>query len=92
MKISADDLFPYNFDNVLRDILEHKHTYYVFKGGRGSCKSSFVSIAIILLMTRKENRDKGDTENIMSVERCRDNRRRGMSRPYTSIGQHTAEN
>lgn len=58
MKISADDLFPYNFDNVLRDILEHKHTYYVFKGGRGSCKSSFVSIVIILLMTRKENRDK----------------------------------
>lgn len=53
MKISADDLFPYNFDNVLRDILEHKHTYYVFKGGRGSCKSSFVSIVIILLMTRK---------------------------------------
>lgn len=58
MKISADDLFPYNFDNVLRDILEHKHTYYIFKGGRGSCKSSFVSIVIILLMTRKENRDK----------------------------------
>ena len=39
-----------------------------------------------------ENRDKGDTENIMSVERCRDNRRRGMYGPYTSIGQHTAEN
>ncbi len=56
--ITLDDLIPQNFDDVLNDILEHNHTHYVFKGGRGSCKSSFVSIAIILLMTRPENRDK----------------------------------
>lgn len=56
--ITLDDLIPHNFDDVLMDVLEHRHTHYIFKGGRGSCKSSFVSIAIILLMTRAENRDK----------------------------------
>lgn len=58
VKITLDDLIPQNFDDVLMDVLEHRHTHYIFKGGRGSCKSSFVSIVIILLMTRPENRDK----------------------------------
>lgn len=56
--ITLDDLIPPNFDDVLNDILEHRHTHYVFKGGRGSCKSSFVSIVIILLMTMPQNKDK----------------------------------
>lgn len=56
--ITLDDLIPHNFDDVLIDVLEHRHTHYIFKGGRGSCKSSFVSIAIILLITIPENRDK----------------------------------
>lgn len=56
--ITLDDLIPHNFDDVIIDVLEHRHTHYIFKGGRGSCKSSFVSIAIILLMTIPENRDK----------------------------------
>ena len=39
------------YDDVLVDILEHKHTHYVFPGGRGSTKSSFVGgIAIPLLI------------------------------------------
>ena len=54
---TLDELIPENFDDVLKDVLEHRHTYYVFKGGRGSCKSSFVSIAIILLMTAPEYKD-----------------------------------
>lgn len=37
---------------VLKYILEHKYVHYVFAGGRGSTKSSFVSIAIILLMLK----------------------------------------
>lgn len=35
------------FLNVYRDILQRKHSEYVFRGGRGSTKSSFVSLAII---------------------------------------------
>lgn len=38
------------FDNVLDDIMRHGHTHYVFKGGRGSTKSSFISLAIPLLI------------------------------------------
>ena len=40
------------FAPVLFDIREHKHTEYVFPGGRGSTKSSFISLEIIhLIMT-----------------------------------------
>lgn len=38
------------FKKVLQDILEHRHSIYTFPGGRGSTKSSFVAIAIILLI------------------------------------------
>lgn len=39
------------YDDVLQDILEHRHTHYVFAGGRGSTKSSFVGgITIPLLI------------------------------------------
>ena len=39
------------YKDVLQDVLEHNHTHYVFPGGRGSCKSSFVGgIAIPLLI------------------------------------------
>ena len=30
------------YDDVLQDVMEHGHTHYVFPGGRGSTKSSFV--------------------------------------------------
>jgi len=39
-----------SFYDVYRDILSHHHTEYVFKGGRGSTKSSFTSEAIIELL------------------------------------------
>ena len=39
------------YDDVLEDILRHRHTHYVFAGGRGSTKSSFVGgITIPLLL------------------------------------------
>lgn len=39
------------YDEVLVDIFDHKHTHYVFPGGRGSTKSSFVGgISIPLLI------------------------------------------
>lgn len=43
------------FAPVLFDIQEHKHTEYVFPGGRGSTKSSFISLSIVdLIMTNPE--------------------------------------
>lgn len=41
-----------------RDIANHGHTYYDLTGGRGSLKSSFISIEIILNMMKKENSQK----------------------------------
>lgn len=39
-----------SFLDAYRDIKEHRHTEYVFYGGRGSTKSSFVSMMILDLL------------------------------------------
>lgn len=47
--IPADLIAP-PFLAPYRDVRDRKHTEYVFYGGRGSTKSSFVSLAIIYLL------------------------------------------
>jgi phage terminase large subunit len=47
--IPADAIAP-SFLDVYRDINNHNHTEYVLSGGRGSTKSSFVSLAFIYLL------------------------------------------
>lgn len=49
LTIPADLIAP-PFLAAYRDIRDRKHTEYVFYGGRGSTKSSFVSLAIIWLL------------------------------------------
>ncbi len=49
LNIPADLIAP-SFLSAYRDIRDSRHTEYVFKGGRGSTKSSFVSLAIIYLL------------------------------------------
>ena len=44
-----DCIIPMYYD-VLDDVLLHKHVHYVFPGGRGSTKSSFVGEAIPLII------------------------------------------
>lgn len=46
---------PDNFHSVIRDIRDNKHLEYVFKGGRGSTKSSTIAQMIIELI--KNNHD-----------------------------------
>lgn len=53
--INLKDHIIQMYDDVLEDILEHRHTHYVFPGGRGSTKSSFVSEAIPLLIMANPN-------------------------------------
>ena len=48
--ISMKDVIIPVFAEPLQDILQHKHTHYVFEGGRGSTKSSLISEAIPLIM------------------------------------------
>lgn len=43
------------FINVVHDIAEQMHDEYVFPGGRGSTKSSFISLEIIDLIENDEN-------------------------------------
>jgi len=56
IKIPIKDCVIPMYDNVLEDILKHGHTHYIFPGGRGSTKSSFVGgIAIpLLIMTNPD--------------------------------------
>jgi len=53
--ISLRQLIAPSFYDVHKMIKEHKYTHYVFSGGRGSTKSSFISIEIILNMMKDEN-------------------------------------
>ena len=49
--IPLDEMIIPSYKAVLKDILQHRHTHYVLKGGRGSTKSSFIGgIAIPLLI------------------------------------------
>lgn len=44
------------YDDVLKDIMRHRHVHYCFAGGRGSTKSSFVGgIVIPLLLMQYPN-------------------------------------
>lgn len=49
------------FYKLHKQIKKHKYTYYWLKGGRGSAKSSFIAIEIILnMMKDADNGDYGD--------------------------------
>lgn len=50
VNIQMKDVIIPMYKDVLLDILNHNHVHYVFPGGRGSTKSSFVSEAIPLIM------------------------------------------
>ena len=55
VNISLKDTIIPMYKDVLRDVLNHNHTHYVFSGGRGSTKSSFISEAIPLIMLQHQN-------------------------------------
>ena len=46
---SAADLCIERFHPVLGDVMMHGHTHYWLHGGRGSTKSSFISLCLVLL-------------------------------------------
>lgn len=55
MQVKLTDLIAPQFYSIHWDILEGRHTHYKLYGGRGSTKSSFVSIEIILGMMQDPN-------------------------------------
>lgn len=52
--LPAELLAP-NFLEVYDDIKEHNNTEYLFRGGRGSAKSTFISLILILLLKNNPN-------------------------------------
>lgn len=52
--IPANMVAP-SFSSVLFDIEERKHSEYVFPGGRGSTKSSFVGLEVVDLIKKNKN-------------------------------------
>ena len=55
MEIHTSTLFPQSFKETFQEILSGKYVKFTEAGGRGSGKSSFISVVIILLMMM--NRD-----------------------------------
>lgn len=55
MQVKLTDLIAPQFYDIHWDIIEGKHTHYKLYGGRGSTKSSFISIEIIMGMMQDPN-------------------------------------
>ena len=53
--IRLKELIAPSFYEIHQDLKEKKHTHYWLKGGRGSTKSSFISIEIVLGMMKDRN-------------------------------------
>ena len=56
MTVRLSSLVVPAFWSVHRDIRDHGHTHYWLKGGRGSTKSSFISLEIVLGIMRDAER------------------------------------
>lgn len=51
---TKDHIIPM-YEDILDKVLDHQYVHYVFPGGRGSTKSSFISICIPLLIIDNPN-------------------------------------
>lgn len=50
MTIKSDTLFARKYNSLFRRIMRHEYTEYTLPGGRGSCKSSFISLCVVILI------------------------------------------
>src|SRR5574344_1867915 len=50
MKIKSNTIFANIYNKIFRMILKHDKERYTFTGGRASCKSSFISLCIVILI------------------------------------------
>lgn len=54
--INLEDCIIEPFEEVLEDILDHRHSRYILPGGRGSTKSSFLGgVAVVLIILAYPN-------------------------------------
>lgn len=50
MTIDSNTIFATTYNNAFRLIMKHRKERYTFTGGRASCKSSFISLVIVVLI------------------------------------------
>ena len=50
--VRLDSLIAPIFHDLHKDVWPHRYTHYILEGGRGSSKSSFVSIEAVLILLR----------------------------------------
>lgn len=70
MKVKLSEVIAPSFYDLHVDIKNNKNTEYILKGGRGSTKSSFASIEIILGMMRDAER--GEHSNTVALRKVKD--------------------
>ena len=50
MNINAAELFAPVYNRAFKSIMNHTHERWTFDGGRASCKSSFISLCVVILI------------------------------------------
>lgn len=70
IKVNLKSIIAESFYEAHKDIKKGLHTHYWFKGGRGSTKSSFISIEIVLNMMK--DAEKGELTNAVIFRRVKD--------------------
>lgn len=70
MKVKLSEVIAPSFHDLHVDIKNNRNTEYMLKGGRGSTKSSFASIEIILGMMRDAER--GEHTNAVGLRKVKD--------------------
>lgn len=70
MKVKLSKVIAPSFYDLHVDIKKNKHTEYMLKGGRGSTKSSFAAIEIILGMMR--DAAQGEFTNAVALRKVKD--------------------
>jgi PBSX family phage terminase large subunit len=70
-QVNLTDVIAPSFYGLHWDVFEGRHTYYKLAGGRGSTKSSFISVEIILGMM--QDAQEGKYTNAVAFRRYKDN-------------------
>jgi phage terminase large subunit len=70
MRVNLSEVIAPSFHDLHIDIKNNRHTEYMLKGGRGSTKSSFASLEIILGMMRDAER--GEFTNAVALRKVKD--------------------
>ena len=70
IKVKLSELISPSFYEIHKDIKNNRYTHYWLKGGRGSTKSSFASIEIVLGMMNDAN--KGNITHAVVIRKVKD--------------------